>query len=104
MFPVLLDSGKVIELDFECLITCGKSLGPNWMSSDGIVVGVVEGKLSEPVPITGVLSDFWSCCTIVTSCSDTDCSKIFYWIWMIWVSSIKIELSSRREYSKTPPE
>ena len=58
MFHVLLNSGKVIELEFECLITCGKSSGPDWMSSNGTVVRVVEGKLYEPVPIYRVLSDF----------------------------------------------
>jgi hypothetical protein len=57
VFPVLLDSGRVIELEFECLITCGKSLGPNWMYGDGTVVRVVEGKLSKLVPASGVLSD-----------------------------------------------
>jgi hypothetical protein len=58
VFLVLLNSGNVIELEFECLITCGKSSGPDWMSSDGTVVRVVEGKLYESVPVSRVLSDF----------------------------------------------
>ena len=57
MFPVLLDSGRVIKLEFECLITCAKSSGPDWMYGDGTVVGVVLGKLYELVPASGVLSD-----------------------------------------------
>ena len=48
----------MIELEFECLITCGKLSGPNWMYGDGTVVRVVEGKLSKLVPASGVLCDY----------------------------------------------